>query len=160
MIQHEICASCKNCCNYEDNHINEYSEEELSHYFCFSRHLSQTFFQFEKKKNKFVMGKYCQHYNNFCCDIYNTEDFPFVCAAYPFFIITKKSLFKHGNVFYLAIDKNCTHWKLFLKQADCINEVLKKYLDKNLPIDIFPLKKMQSLGYRLTLLNTKLLSIL
>lgn len=106
------------------------------------------------------MGKYCQHYADFCCDIYNTENFPFACAAYPFFIITKKSLFKRRNAFYLAIDKNCSHWKLFLKQADCINEMLKKYLDKNLPIDVFPLRKMQSLGYRLTLLNTELLSIL
>lgn len=160
MIQHKICASCKSCCRFAHDHIrNEYSEEELLRHYCFSRHLSQTIFQFDKKRNKFIMAKYCKHYDNFCCDIYNTEHFPFICAAYPFFVITEKSLLNDENTCHLAIDKNCPHWKLFLKQADCINEILKKYLDRNLPIDTFPLKKMQSLGYRLTLLNTELLSI-
>lgn len=160
MIRHKICATCKGCCCYEDNYINEYSEEELSRCFCFSRHLSQTFFRFDKKKNKFIMGKYCRHYNNFYCNIYNTDDFPFVCAAYPFFIITKKSWLNRNDKFYLAVDKNCPHWKLFLTQTECINEIIENYLAKDLPIDIFPLNKMRSLGYRLSLLDTELSSIL
>lgn len=160
MIRHEICATCKGCCTYEDNHINEYSEKELSHYFCFSRHLSQTFFRFDKARNKFIMEKYCRHYDNFHCNIYNTDEFPFVCATYPFFIITKKSWLKHSDKLHLAIDKNCPHWKLFLTQAGHVNEIIESYLAKNLPIDIFPLSKMRSLGYRLTLLNIELSSIL
>ena len=159
MIQHKVCASCKGCCRYEDYEVTEFSEETLQQHFCFNRHLSQTFFPFDKQKNKFIMGKFCQHYNDFHCDIYNTDDFPFVCATYPFFIITKKKLLKHDNIFCLAIDKNCPHWELFLEQANKVDEIIKKYLDKDLPIDFFPLKKMKSLGYRLTLLDTELPSI-
>lgn len=159
MIQHEVCESCKGCCRYDDYCTNEFSEEELQHHFCFSRHMSQTFFSFDKQKNKFIMKKYCQHYDNFHCDIYNTDEFPFVCATYPFFIIIKKSFLKHESTLHLAIDRNCPHWKLFLEQADKVDQIIKKYLEKDLPIDFFPQKKMHSLGYRLTLLDTQLPSI-
>ena len=111
------------------------------------------------QETKFIMKKYCQHYDNFHCDIYNTDEFPFVCATYPFFIIIKKSFLKHESTLHLAIDRNCPHWKLFLEQADKVDQIIKKYLEKDLPIDIFPQKKMHSLGYRLTLLGTQLPSI-
>ena len=42
---------------------------------------------------------------------------------------------------------------------EILDGIIKKYLDKDLPIDFFPLKKMKSLGYRLTLLDTKLPTI-
>ena len=71
MIQHKVCASCKGCCRYDDYEVTEFSEETLQQHFCFNRHLSQTFFPFDKQKNKFIMGKFCQHYNDFHCDIYN-----------------------------------------------------------------------------------------
>ena len=159
MIQHKVCASCKGCCRYEDYKITEFSEDLLQQHFCFSRHLSQTFFPFDKQKNKFIMGKFCQHYQNFNCDIYNTDNFPFVCATYPFFIVTRKKLLKRNNIFCLAIDKNCPHWELFLPQASEVNEIIKNYLDKDLPVDFFPLKKMHSLGYKLMLLDTELPAI-
>ena len=71
----------------------------------------------------------------------------------------KKSFLKHESTLHLAIDRNCPHWKLFLEQADKVDQIIKKYLEKDLPIDIFPQKKMHSLGYRLTLLDTQLPSI-
>lgn len=159
MIQHEVCTSCKGCCRYENCRISEFSEEELQRHFCFGRHLSQTFFRFDKQKNKYIMGKVCRHYNNFRCDIYKTDDFPFVCATYPFFLIMKKSPLKRDGTLHLAIDKNCHHWEVFLNQADKVDGIIKKYLDKDLPVDIFPLKKWKSLGYHLMILDTKLPSI-
>lgn len=148
MIKLTNCFECRQCCNFSQYKGKKLSAEKLYKHFSFTKRLSEIFFN--KEKELYIIEDNCKCYKNGKCSIYQTDNFPFACAAYPFMIAVKKD----GN-HKLVIDRNCRYWREAVNQSEIIHELIKKHQETE-SIDVFPEKDLIRMGYKILTIRNEI----
>lgn len=141
MIKIEHCLECKECCSFSPFAGKKLTIKEFEDHFSFTEKLCDTFFK--KIEDKYLIAPRCKQNENGKCKLYNTPEFPFACAMYPFILGVNRS-----GKYDLLIDRNCPNWKSVLNDKAEALKVIQQYKSWG-TLDTFLEKDLRRMGYKL-----------